>query len=168
MTSLIPPLIFPSINSTPNDNGATWTTTQLPTLNTGPIYDINLVADTRTVVVTSMAASFPQGCFAHISTDYGATWTESRLDPGTGDIDEIDTCMSGSDILVTWNEDTTGANAVYAVVSNDGGFTFGSVVQVSGTGTVRAQDHDCYTENGDMVIAWLQDDTSISGTAEDV
>lgn len=151
------------------DKGATWSTpVQLTTLKSGDIYDINLVADNGTVVVTSMSDSFPQGCYAHISNDGGATWTASRLDAGTGDIDEIDTCMSGNDILVTWNDDTTGANAVYAAVSNDAGATFGAVTQVSGTGTVRAQDHDCYTENGDMVVAWLQDDTSISGTAEDV
>jgi hypothetical protein len=76
--------------------------------------------------------------------------------------------MSGNDLLVTFNDDATGLNQTYAVVSNDGGMTFGPVVTLSAGGNGKTAYPVCYTENGDMVVAWIEDDSSLSGTYEDV
>ena len=63
---------------------------------------------------------------------------------------------------------STGLNQTYAVVSNDGGMTFGPVVTLSAGGNGKTAYPVCYTENGDMVVAWIEDDSSLSGTYEDV
>jgi hypothetical protein len=120
------------------------------------------------VVVVSLALAFPNGCFVNVSNDQGATWTETRVDAALGDVDGIDASMSGNDLLVTFNDDSTGLNQTYAVVSNDGGSTFGPIMTLSSGGVGKTAYPVCWTENGDMVVAWLEDDSSVSGTYEDV
>ena len=152
-----------------SDGGDTWSTpTTIPSAGAGYITDIDVHANGQVVVVVSLALSFPNGCFVNVSTDNGATWTETRVDAALGDVDGIDASMSGNDLLVTFNDDATGLNQTYAVVSNDGGMTFGPVVTLSAGGNGKTAYPVCYTENGDMVVAWIEDDSSLSGTYEDV
>ena len=152
-----------------SDGGDTWSApTTIPSAGAGYITDIDVHANGQVVVVVSLALSFPNGCFVNVSTDNGATWTETRVDTATGDVDGIDASMSGNDLLVTFNDDSTSLNQTYAVVSNDGGMTFGPIVTLSSGGTGKTAYPVCYTENGDMVVAWIEDDSSLSGTYEDV
>ena len=152
-----------------SDGGDTWSApTTIPSAGAGYITDIDVHANGQVVVVVSLALSFPNGCFVNVSTDNGTTWTETRVDAALGDVDGIDASMSGNDLLVTFNDDSTGLNQTYAVVSNDGGMTFGPVVTLSAGGNGKTAYPVCYTENGDMVVAWIEDDSSLSGTYEDV
>jgi len=152
-----------------SDGGDTWSApTTIPSAGAGYITDIDVHANGQVVVVVSLALSFPNGCFVNVSTDNGTTWTETRVDAALGDVDGIDASMSGNDLLVTFNDDATGLNQTYAVVSNDGGMTFGPVVTLSAGGNGKTAYPVCYTENGDMVVAWIEDDSSLSGTYEDV
>jgi Neuraminidase (sialidase) len=152
-----------------SDGGDTWSApTTIPSAGAGYITDIDVHANGQVVVVVSLALAFPNGCFVNVSTDNGATWTETRVDAALGDVDGIDASMSGNDLLVTFNDDATGLNQTYAVVSNDGGMTFGPVVTLSAGGNGKTAYPVCYTENGDMVVAWIEDDSSLSGTYEDV
>jgi len=152
-----------------SDGGDTWSApTTIPSAGAGYITDIDVHANGQAVVVVSLALSFPNGCFVNVSTDNGATWTETRVDAALGDVDGIDASMSGNDLLVTFNDDSTSLNQTYAVVSNDGGMTFGPIVTLSSGGNGKTAYPVCYTENGDMVVAWIEDDSSLSGTYEDV
>jgi hypothetical protein len=152
-----------------SDGGDTWSVpTTIPSAGAGYITDIDVHANGQVVVVVSLALAFPNGCFVNVSTNNGATWTETRVDAALGDVDGIDASMSGNDLLVTFNDDATGLNQTYAVVSNDGGMTFGPVVTLSAGGNGKTAYPVCYTENGDMVVAWIEDDSSLSGTYEDV
>jgi hypothetical protein len=152
-----------------SDGGDTWSApTTIPSAGAGYITDIDVHANGQVVVVVSLALAFPNGCFVNVSTDNGATWTETRVDAALGDVDGIDASMSGNDLLVTFNDDSTTLNQTYAVVSNDGGMTFGPVVTLSAGGNGKTAYPVCYTENGDMVVAWIEDDSSLSGTYEDV
>lgn len=152
-----------------SDGGDTWSApTTIPSAGAGYITDIDVHASGQVVIVVSLALAFPNGCFVNVSNDQGATWTETRVDAVLGDVDGIDASMSGNDLLVTFNDDSTGLNQTYAVVSNDGGSTFGSIMTLSSGGVGKTAYPVCWTENGDMVVAWLEDDSSISGTAEDV
>lgn len=152
-----------------SDGGDTWSVPSLiPSAGSGYITDIDVHANGQVIVVVSLALSYPNGCFVNVSADNGVTWTETRVDSATGDVDGIDASMHGNDLLVTFNDDSTGANQTYAIVSNDGGATFGPIVTLSMGGTGKTADPVCYTENGDMVVAWLEDDSSLTGTYEDV
>ncbi len=151
------------------DGGDSWSApTVIPSAGSGYITDIEVYATGNAIVVVSLALSFPNGCFVNVSTDNGATWTETRLDPATGDVDGVDASVFGDTVLVTYNDDSTGNNQTYAAVSVDGGLTFGPVATLSAGGNSKTAYPVCWTENGDMVVAWLEDDASISGTAEDV
>jgi hypothetical protein len=152
-----------------SDGGDTWSApTTIPSAGAGYITDIDVHANGQVVIVVSLALAFPNGCFVNVSNDQGATWTETRVDAALGDVDGIDASMSGNDLLVTFNDDSTGLNQTYAVVSNDGGNTFGPIMTLSAGGVGKTAYPVCWTENGDMVVAWLEDDSSISGTNEDV
>ncbi|MGY8758309.1 MAG: sialidase family protein [Planctomycetota bacterium] len=152
-----------------SDGGDTWSTpTTIPSAGAGYITDIDVHANGQVIVVVSLALAFPNGCFVNVSNDQGATWTETRVDAALGDVDGIDASMSGNDLLVTFNDDSTTLNQTYAVVSNDGGMTFGPIVTLSAGGAGKTAYPVCYTENGDMVVAWIEDDSSLSGTYEDV
>jgi len=151
------------------DGGDTWSApTMIPSAGSGYITDIEVFANGQVIVVVSLALAFPNGCFVNVSYDNGLTWTETRVDPALGDVDGVDASMHGNDLLVTFNDDSTSLNQTYAVVSNDGGTTFGPVVTLSSGGTGKTAYPVCYTENGDMVVAWIEDDSAASGTMEDV
>ena len=152
-----------------SDGGDTWSApTTIPSAGAGYITDIDVHANGQVVVVVSLALAFPNGCFVNVSYDNGATWTETRVDAALGDVDGIDASMSGNDLLVAFNDDSTSLNQTYAVVSNDGGNTFGPIMTLSSGGVGKTAYPVCYTENGDMVVAWIEDDSSVSGTYEDV
>jgi hypothetical protein len=152
-----------------SDGGDTWSVpTMIPSAGSGYITDIEVFANGQVIVVVSLALAFPNGCFVNVSYDNGLTWTETRVDPALADVDGVDASMHGNDLLVTFNDDSTSLNQTYAVVSNDGGTTFGPVVTLSSGGTGKTAYPVCYTENGDMVVAWIEDDSAASGTMEDV
>ena len=157
------------------DMGDTWSTPSIiPSAGSGYITDIEVFTNAHhggagtAIVVVSLAMSFPNGCFVNVSNDNGLTWTETRLDPGTGDVDGVDASMDGDNLLVTFNDDSSGTNQTYAVVSNDAGASFGPVVTLSTGGVGKTAFPVCYTEHGDMVVTWLEDDSSLSGTYEDI
>jgi hypothetical protein len=152
-----------------SDGGDTWSVpTTIPSAGAGYITDIEVLANGQMIVVVSLALAFPNGCFVNVSYDNGLSWTETRVDPALGDVDGVDASMYHNDLLVTFNDDSTGLNQTYAVVSNDGGATFGPVVTLSTGGSGKTAYPVCYTEAGDMVVAWIEDDSTASGTYEDV
>jgi hypothetical protein len=153
-----------------SDSGATWSTpTIVPSVGSGYITDINVHANGSVIVATSLALSFPNGCFVNVSNDGGLSWTETRADAAIGDVDAVSSSMSGGTLLVTWVDDSAGVNETFGMVSSDNGATFGSIITLSDTlDNFKTSSVDCWVDNGEMAVAWLEDDSTLSGTFDNL
>ncbi len=157
--------VWLSISTTEGDSwGAN---TMLAKGGSGNIYEVSTEAFDQFVHVLMLVDNGgPEGAFLATSADFGATWTTTQIDPALGDVDNCDLRVFGPDVFVVYDDDRSGVNQVYCMVSNDSGATWNPEIQVSTFG--RAQSPDVFSENGDVAIAWLEDDNTVTGTAEDV
>lgn len=108
------------------------------------------------------------------STDGGRTWsTPLLLSSSTDGIDDAsaDISSDGSTVVVVWLHGSSLATQdVQAIVSTDGGATFGSIRDVSGYLKDDAGDADVLTVHmsGQNIYVAFEDDVSAPGGNEDV
>lgn len=104
------------------------------------------------------------------SVDGGATFqggvTVGDYTPGTDDTDEgaigIDPCTNH--IIAVWEDDRTGSDQAYGVISSDFGVSFGSDVQLSVNGAEKPLVLTSTAGFGDVVVLW--ESTGVPRTLE--
>jgi hypothetical protein len=93
------------------------------------------------------------------STDGGATWSSSQnLSGTTGVSDEPSIAVVGSNIHVVWQETITGNSEIFYKKSTDGGATWSSSQNLSGT-TGNSHYSSIAVNGGNIHVAW-SDNTS--------
>jgi hypothetical protein len=108
-----------------------------------------------------LASASNEEVHVRISTDGGAIFAGPDMvvggyTAGTDDTDSIALAISGSRVLVGWDDNRTGADEVWVATTTDGGVTYTADVQLSTTGEGGGFPH--FAGAGDDVVAiWTTD-----------
>ena len=95
--------------------------------------------------------------FAARSMDGGATFGPSFSVSNTGTSSGFpQVAISGDNAVITWQEDFSGNNEIFAAMSMDGGATFGPIFNVSNTGTDSFFPQVAISGDN-AVITWQED-----------
>jgi Neuraminidase (sialidase) len=111
------------------DNGATWKPIVNLSNTTGSSSNPNvLVSDSAVYVVWEDSTPGASDVFVLRSTDNGATWKAVKnLSNNSGDSNKPQIAVSGSNVYVTWEDETPGSLDILLIRSTDNGATWKAV-----------------------------------------
>lgn len=105
-----------------------------------------------------------------VSSDGGASWTETSLSPVGQDADYMNLAAEGDTVAVTWADDFNAAyDSANVIVSTDGGSTFSfpyTVPSVGGAGLDDHQHMNVFIEGGRILLAFESDAYTASSLDE--
>ena len=112
----------------------------------------------------SAVSSSASSISANASADGGATWLpqEVRVDDKptpTSDADDADVCISGTNVLVVFEDNRDGKDDIRGAFSTDGGATFGESVraETDAPGATQSDDPEVACSAEAVFLLWEDD-----------
>lgn len=155
------------------DFGATWLAEDVRLDDAPPgekTHEIEMRRDGPNVIVIwelerfSSEIGFMNSIYANASADGGATWLpqEVRVDDKptpTSDADDADVCISGTNVLVVFEDNRDGKDDIRGAFSTDGGATFGESVraETDAPGATQSDDPEVACSAEAVFLLWEDD-----------
>jgi hypothetical protein len=141
------------------DGGATWTANRRLTNTAGGSFHPAIAVDGPNIFVIWHDITTPGNAEIYFkrSNDRGVTWSASkRLTNNIGYSEDAAIAVDGSNIYVTWDDDTPGDSEIYFKRSNDRGVTWSASKRLT-KNTGDSEDPAIAAAGSNIYVVWSDD-----------
>jgi hypothetical protein len=142
---------------TSSDSGATWSSVQNLSDNSGYSFDPKIAVSGSNVYVVWYDDT--PGNFDVLfttSSDSGDTWDTQNISSNTGYSASQKIAVSGSNVHVAWRDYTPGNSEIFSRTSSDSGATWGSTKNISDNASYSI-DPEIAASGSKVYVAWSDD-----------